>query len=92
MNKELSIAMFLCLFLHGNVQKVTGQLRGNESRETPNIIFILTDDQRWSAMGYAGNPNVKTPEMDKLAEHGTYFKNAIVTTPICSARSISRRE
>ncbi len=85
MNKELTIAIFLCLFLLGNVQNITGQLRGSESGETPNIIFILTDDQRWSALGYAGNPIAKTPEMDKLAERGTYFKNAIVTTPICSA-------
>ncbi len=51
----------------------------------PNIIFILTDDQRWSAIGYSGNSIVQTPEMDKLAEAGTYFHNAIVTTPICSA-------
>ncbi|WP_319481417.1 sulfatase-like hydrolase/transferase [uncultured Draconibacterium sp.] len=53
--------------------------------EKPNIIFILTDDQRWSALGYAGNQLATTPEMDKLAESGVYFKNAIVTTPICSA-------
>ena len=51
----------------------------------PNIIFILTDDQRWSALGYAGNDLVHTPEMDALARQGTYFKNATVTTPICAA-------
>ncbi|WP_044209230.1 sulfatase-like hydrolase/transferase [Flammeovirga sp. OC4] len=53
--------------------------------DQPNIIFILTDDQRWNALGYAGNKYATTPEMDKLAEQGTYFRNAIVTTPICSA-------
>lgn len=51
----------------------------------PNIIFILTDDQRWDALGYAGNTIIQTPEMDKLAHEGTYFKNAFVTTPICAA-------
>jgi alpha-L-rhamnosidase len=51
----------------------------------PNIIFILTDDQRWDALGYAGNPLVHTPEMDKLARQGTYFKKAAVSTPICAA-------
>ncbi|MFB0908611.1 MAG: sulfatase-like hydrolase/transferase, partial [Spirosomataceae bacterium] len=51
----------------------------------PNIIFILTDDQRWDALGYAGNPYVNTPEMDKLAMQGVFFKNSIVTTPICAA-------
>ena len=33
----------------------------------PNIIFILTDDQRWDALGYAGNTIIKTPNMDELA-------------------------
>ena len=55
----------------------------------PNIIFILTDDQRADAMGYAGNKIIKTPEMDKLASQGIYFKNAFVTTPICAASRAS---
>ena len=55
----------------------------------PNIIFILTDDQRWDALGYAGNNIIHTPEMDKLAKQGTYFKNAFVTTPICAASRAS---
>ena len=55
----------------------------------PNIIFILTDDQRAEAMGYAGNKIIKTPEMDKLASQGIYFKNAFVTTPICAASRAS---
>ncbi|SOE21272.1 Arylsulfatase A [Spirosomataceae bacterium TFI 002] len=53
--------------------------------QKPNIIFILTDDQRFDAIGYAGNKLVSTPEMDKLASQGTYFRNAMVTTPICAA-------
>lgn len=60
---------------------------GQEKR--PNIIFILTDDQRWDALGVAGNPIVQTPEMDALANAGTYFKNAFSTTPICAASRAS---
>jgi arylsulfatase A-like enzyme len=55
----------------------------------PNIIFILTDDQRWDAVGYAGNALIHTPEMDKLATAGAYFSHAIVTTPICAASRAS---
>ena len=55
----------------------------------PNIIFILTDDQRWDALGIAGNSIVQTPEMDALAKSGTYFKNAFSTTPICAASRAS---
>ena len=57
--------------------------------ERPNIIFILTDDQRFDALGYAGNSLIHTPEMDKLAGTGTYFKNATVSTPICAASRAS---
>jgi len=55
----------------------------------PNIIFILTDDQRWDALGYAGNKIIQTPEMDQLAKKGTYFRNTFVTTPICAASRAS---
>jgi arylsulfatase A-like enzyme len=55
----------------------------------PNIIFILTDDQRWDALGIAGNTIIQTPQMDALASSGTYFKNAFSTTPICAASRAS---
>ncbi|MEM6633366.1 MAG: sulfatase [Bacteroidota bacterium] len=54
-----------------------------------NIIFLLTDDQRWDALGAAGNPYIQTPEMDRLAEEGTLFKHAYVTTPICAVSRAS---
>lgn len=58
-------------------------------QQAPNIIFILTDDQRWDALGFAGNNLIQTPEMDRLAAQGTYFENAFVTTPICAASRAS---
>ena len=57
--------------------------------QQPNIIFILTDDQRFDALGYAGNELIHTPEMDKLAQTGTYFKQAMASTPICAASRAS---
>ncbi|MEL7162350.1 MAG: sulfatase, partial [Bacteroidota bacterium] len=54
-------------------------------RERPNIIFILTDDQRFDALGHYGNDLALTPEMDQLAAGGAYFPQALVTTPICAA-------
>ncbi len=60
-----------------------------DDKERPNIIFILTDDQRWDALGYAGNKDIHTPTLDKLAKEGVYFKNAFVTTPISSASRAS---
>jgi len=39
----------------------------------PNFLFILTDDQAYSAMGAAGNHQIKTPNLDRLAASGTQF-------------------
>jgi arylsulfatase A-like enzyme len=57
--------------------------------ERPNIIMILTDDQRWDALGHAGNDIIRTPCMDELAREGVWFPNAFVTTPICAASRAS---
>lgn len=54
-----------------------------------NILFLFTDDQRWDALSYVGNPVLKTPNIDRLAEQSTYFENAFVTTPICCASRAS---
>ena len=57
---------------------------GERAARRPNIIFILTDDQRYDAMSCAGHPWLKTPNMDRLAEEGVLFNNAFVTTSLCS--------
>jgi arylsulfatase A-like enzyme len=50
----------------------------------PNILFVLTDDLRWDAIGIAGNKHVKTPNIDRLGKEGVYFKNMFCTTSLCS--------
>lgn len=55
----------------------------NTEVSNPNIIFLLTDDQRWDALGCMGNQVIKTPNIDKLASEGILFENAFVTTSIC---------
>ncbi len=50
----------------------------------PNVVIILTDDQRWDALGVGGNPYLKTPHIDKLAAEGVHFKNYFCTTSLCS--------
>ncbi|WP_247236339.1 sulfatase [Telluribacter sp. SYSU D00476] len=55
-----------------------------QERKQPNVVVILTDDQRWDALGVAGNPYLKTPHIDKLAAEGVYFKNYFCTTSLCS--------
>ena len=46
-----------------------------QAAERPNIVFIVTDDQRWDCMSCAGHPFLKTPNMDRIAREGAYFEN-----------------
>lgn len=50
----------------------------------PNIVFILVDDLRWDELSVAGHPVVKTPNIDRIARDGAMFRNAFMTTPLCS--------
>lgn len=52
--------------------------------ERPNVVFILTDDQRSDALGCMGHPHLKTPHIDRLAKEGILFKNHFCTTSLCS--------
>lgn len=57
--------------------------------ERPNIIFLLADDMRADATGYAGHPIIQTPHLDSLARESTVFTNAFVTTAICAVSRAS---
>ena len=47
-------------------------------KSKPNIVLIVTDDQRFDALGCAGNPIVQTPHMDALARRGVHFTQACI--------------
>ncbi len=49
----------------------------------PNLLFLLTDDQRWDTLGCMGNPIIETPNIDRLSREGVTFNNCFVTTSIC---------
>ena len=76
----ISSTLVLFLIIHASTIYAQQQIK-NSSK--PNIIFILTDDQRWDALGIAGNTIIKTPHIDELGSKGVLFKNAYVTTAIC---------
>ncbi len=86
MSPELSRRRFLHLLGAGTAALAVpgcGLLR-NKTVEKPNVIFLLTDDQRWDAVGCMGNSVIKTPNMDRLAAKGVLFNNNFVTTSICA--------
>jgi N-acetylglucosamine-6-sulfatase len=60
------------------------QRRSNVQASRPNIVFILVDDLRWDELGITGHPFLKTPNIDRVGREGVMFRNAFMTTPLCS--------
>jgi len=50
----------------------------------PNIVYLFADQMRASATGYSGNPDVKTPNLDRLAGEGVNFRNTVAACPVCT--------
>src|SRR6476619_2015182 len=50
----------------------------------PNLVFILTDNQGAWTLGCYGNPDIRTPNIDRLAKEGIRFTRAFASNPVCS--------
>jgi arylsulfatase A-like enzyme len=50
----------------------------------PNVVFVFGDQWRQQATGYAGDPNVATPNLDALARESINFTHAVSGCPVCS--------
>ncbi len=55
----------------------------------PNIIFLLTDDQRDNTLGAMGHPFVKTPHLDRLMRDSVRFRSACIAEPVCAPSGVS---
>jgi len=51
----------------------------------PDILFIMTDQQRFDTIAALGNSHVHTPNLDRLVRRGIAFSNAYATCPVCVA-------
>jgi N-acetylglucosamine-6-sulfatase len=62
-----------------------GAVAAAQNGKRRNVIFILSDDHRYDALGFLKTqPWLETPQLDRLAHEGVHFKNACVTTALCS--------
>ncbi len=77
MNRSIFRALALCLL-------ATAFLRAAPASPKPNILFIIADQWRAQAFGYAGDPNVKTPHLDKFERTAVNFTQAISGQPVCT--------
>lgn len=76
LDKGISLAAGL------SVLAVSQGLNAESGPRKKDIVLIITDQQTASAMGCMGNPNLKTPNMDRLAQRGILFRNAYCTAPL----------
>lgn len=53
------------------------------AHKLPNVIWIFGDQHRGQAMGYAGDPNVRTPNLDRFASEGAVCRSAFAGLPLC---------
>lgn len=58
-------------------------VRSEEKPRRPNILLIIPDQLRAQALGCMGNPDVKTPHIDRLASQGVLFRQTFANTPVC---------
>ena len=61
----------------------TSKQQSKKSKNKPNIILILTDDQGWGDLSIMGNNNLSTPNIDAIANNGVIFDRFYVS-PVCS--------
>jgi N-acetylglucosamine-6-sulfatase len=83
----ITLLSLVSSFLHASEHSVFPQTISTvpiEGAKKRNIVFILTDDHRYDAMGFMGHPFMKTPNLDSIANEGVHLKNAFVTTSLCS--------
>ena len=83
MNNILLVNLLLAGFIVSCSQKNVDTAIDDGSTR-PNIIFVLTDDHRFDAMGFMDHPFLETPNMDRMAKEGIHFSRALVTTSLCS--------
>ena len=74
------LSLLLTVALSGMSQRPSRVARSAR----PNIVFILIDDLRWDELGLAGHPYIKSPNIDRIGKEGAMFRNAFMTTPLCS--------
>lgn len=83
---SLRIFVSISLILIGlNVQLVAAE----SATARPNIIFLLTDDQRDNTFGAMGHSVVQTPHLDELMAESMRFRNAYAPTPVCAPSRVS---
>src|SRR3989475_4492633 len=86
LHRTLTLAgVFLSLFLPRHIKSNAAE----PSR--PNFVIIFTDDQGYQDVGCFGSPNIKSPNLDRMARQGMRFTDFYVGQPVCTASRAARQ-
>lgn len=66
------------------ISGLAASLAGEPAGKRPNIVYLFADQLRASATGFGGDPNARTPQLDKLAKESVNFRNAVSVCPVCT--------
>ena len=79
MKKTLIVCVLIAFLLSGSSKFATAQ----DHPAKPNVLLILSDDHSVPYLGIYGNPDLKTPRLDRLARRGVLFHRAYTAAPQC---------
>lgn len=87
MKHTLQVALFFICLLKPT--SVIAAAKPRDESKRPNILFIMTDQQRWDCLGANGNEQIRTPNLDRLAAEGANFTHMFVQSPVCVPSRVS---
>lgn len=89
---NLSLAIKLGCSVGFILSGIGCSIAGNQKSLRPNFLILVSDDQRWDQLSCAEHPlipQLQTPNLDKLANEGAFFRNAFATSPVCAVSRAS---
>jgi arylsulfatase len=89
MHLKIHAIALLSLYVCPGIIHTADAATRNKVAQRPNILFIMTDQQRWDCVAVNGNKIIKTPNLDRLAARGANFTHAFVASPVCVPSRIS---
>lgn len=81
--KHLNRRQFTQTALASSAASLLGQQLPAAKRRRPNVLFVMGDEWRAQAFGYAGDPNAHTPTIDRFATESVNFEQMISCLPVC---------
>ena len=81
---KLSLCFIIMLMVGFSSCSLKEKKKSTGETGRPNVLIIMADQWRMSAFGHRGNPDIITPNLDKLAKEGEVFMNAVSGMPVCT--------